>query len=222
MTKTVLEKELKYLALQAGLNPDGLDAHIDYCVDRGLADFWNAYGWSWRTRPHELSISSEAEQYELPDDFAGVRTARQKASTYGGEVVYIPLEEFHRDYPRPTAHDSGYPIECTAYCDSDDDKWYMKFFPMPEVSTTIYLELYTTLGAVDSVPEGFESGLHVSCEKYLFKNGTIERAQSWKAYDREVKRLQRTDSPFRGHLTRILQPPTPAVEEGFRAWFPSS
>jgi hypothetical protein len=222
MTKERLAEDLAYLANQAKMNVDGLTEHINFCIENGLSDFWNCYGWSWRTRPYSLSITTEAEQYVLPDDFAGIRTVRQKTSTYGGEVVYMAKEQFDREYPKATDYTSGYPQLCTTYYDKDNEAWYIKFMRVPEVGTTVYIDMYTTTSAIEDVPDGFESGLMASVEKYLYPLGSAERFSAQKNYREEVSRLKATDSPFRGHLTQMLQPPRQIVEPwGVRTWFGS-
>lgn len=219
MTHAELKKDLIYLAKASGLDAPDLDDHVVFCIARGLADFWNACSWSWRTRSEELAITAEQEDYELPGDFSGVRTVRQKDSEHGGPIEFYTKEEFDRDYPAPTSYDAGYPIICTAYKNTTDGKWYIKFIRTPESGTIIYLDMYTTQGSVEGVPAGYESGLLASVEKYLYKLGTAARSNAWMQYDIEVKRLERTDTAFRGHLTRLLQPPPQLANEGLTAWF---
>lgn len=220
MQRDDLEQDLMYLAKQSGLDQVDLDTHVQFCINRGINDFWNSYGWTWATRDYELEITSEDERYELPSDFQAVRTVRQKASYYGGPVTYLSKEQFDREFPKPTAWIAGYPQVCTVYGDRKDEKQYIKFARVPESSTTIYIDMYTTAGSVEAVPEGFGSGLILSIEKYLYKVGTNARFQAQQIYDVEVRRLHAVDSQYRGHITSLLAAQgMQMIPWGPRTWF---
>jgi hypothetical protein len=219
VTLESLKTDLTYLAKQAGLDMTDLDAHVDFCIATGLAEFWNCYGWTWRTRPYELTITAVAEEYVLPTDFGGIRTVREKTSTAGGTIVYVPKEQFDQQYPRPTAWTDSYPMVCTAYHDRKRANWYIKFMRPPTIGCTIYIDMFTTTGVVDGVPEGFVSGLFATIEKYLYKPGTPQRFAAQAYAQSEIERLQRTDGPFIGNLTNILQMPQPeSFPSGRRPW----
>lgn len=204
MTKGNLKKDLLYLARQTDMAEDDLDAHVEFCIERGLNSFWNAHGWTWSTRPYSLSISSEAAAYELPEDFRGIRAVREKDSSYGGAIIYVPKERFDREYPYPTASTSGRPRVCTVYYDREEALNYIQFFPVPESGDTIYIEMYTTVGNVDSVPHGFESGLMADVERFLYKLGTPARFSAQQSFDTELRRMIRLDGPFKGKLIEII------------------
>lgn len=216
MTRSKLKNDLTYLARAAGLPTDDLSDHVDFCIDQGLADFWNAHGWSWRTRPYTLSISATAEQYQLTgaSDFAGVQTIRQKSSQHGGEIVFLAKEMYDRKFPHPTSFNAGYQRFATAYYNGTDKQWYMKFMPAPEAGYTVYMDIYTKAGSVEGVPEGFTSGLKISIDKYLYPLAA-QRLAADEKYTNEVNRLINTDSPFQGLLVEIIQPGGDIGEESW-------
>ena len=80
----------------------------------------------------------------------------------------------------------------------------MQFHPVPESGDTIYIEMYTTTGSVEAVPEGFESGLMMDIERFLYKLGTPARFSAQQAFDKELKRMIRLDGPFKGKLIEII------------------
>ena len=227
MTEEKLDTYLKYLASQGALDQTGLSEHIAFCKSRGLNDFWCAAPWSWTTRPVEMTIGATSgvgtltgEGYELPDDFRGIRSVRHRETIYGGAIEYYPPEQFNRQWPNPAGYTASSPILCTSFYDREEGLWYLAFNRPPESGTVIYIDMYTTVGKVDTVPDGFESGLMASIERYLYKPGSNERFSAQAFFEREVVRLQAIDSPFLGHLTQILQPPRGNVEEeGVRSWF---
>ena len=219
MTRTDLKTELLFLAQQSGIVSDNLDTHVEYCINRGLASFWNAHGWTWSTRPYTLSITSEAESYALPDDFRGIRTVRHKDSDYGGAIIYVPKERFDREIPYPTASSSDRPVACTVYTDRKAKKNYIQFFPVPEAADTIYIEMYTTDGDVDSVPQGFESGLQLDIERFLYQLGTPARFDAQRSFHDELKRMIRLDGPFKGNLIEILTGPIASRGLTFSEYF---
>lgn len=218
-----LKKDLQYLAKQGTLDKTDLNDHLEFCIARGLNTFWCAASWSWSTRPVELTITATettAGRYLLSDDFRGIRTVRHKLETYGGPITFYPKEQFDQEFPYPGGYDANTPIICTAYHDRSEGANYMMFNRPPVTGTVIYIDMYTTVGSVETVPDGYESGLMASIERFLYKLGSIERSVSQRFFENEVVRLTAIDSPFKGHLVQILQPPTDAVEEeGIRSWF---
>lgn len=220
MTHADLKKDLLFLAKQNGMNEDGLDDHVDFAIDRGTNLFWCANGWSWSTREYELDVSSETDEYELPDDFRGIRSVRQQETTYGGSVVYLTPEEFDELFPHPAGYTSGVPLYCTIRYDRDDKVTYIKFARPPESGSTIIIDMYTTKGEVSGVPDGYEGGLIAAIEMFLHKVGSRERLAAKAAFEDEVIRLMPLDSGFQGDISQILQPKPIRVNDwGPRLWF---
>ena len=77
MNQSTLEKHLDYMAAQVGFPDDGRLNRVKRAIDLGLAEFWNRYPWSFRSEESTITTSSEAEAYDLPDDFGGMGTLRE-------------------------------------------------------------------------------------------------------------------------------------------------
>ena len=220
MDKVTLKKELLYLARQTGLEEDDLGAHVEFVIQTGLAAFWAAHGWTWTTRPYELVCEAEAESYLLPNDFAGVRTLREKASSYGGSILFVNKERFDCEVPKPTALTAGNSKVATVFFDRAKKRWYFQAYPVPDAGMSIYIEMYTTTGSVEVVPDSMLDGLMDSCERIMYKAGSRERYFAKQNYNLTLKRLKREDGPFRGNLIEIITdaPGATGSDAGMEWW----
>ena len=208
MTNAEILSYFTFLAKQADLPPDGLDDHLDNCITLGLSDFWNARPWSFRSEPYELNITSEAEQYVLPKNFAGARSVREQDSLEGNDLGYKIKEEFDHIVAHPTAYPSTYPQIYTIYFDNSQtasQKYYMKFFPVPESGHTMLIDMLTdTPSKISSVPTRGLSALLASIAKYIPKIGSIARREAGFDAEKEIIKLEREDSPFMGKLYKVF------------------
>ena len=207
MTDKAFKAYLMFLAKQQGLETSGLDAHVATCADLALGDFWNAKSWSFRTRQYELTLSTEAEEYELPDDFEGFRTVRDKAHPQGRDLTYKTKEAYDHLVPRPTAGPTTYTEMFTVFWDGSSGvkRWKAKFYPIPASGTVIYFDMYTSQPqTVAGIPKKALSGLILAAHRYISKPGTPASQDAWFKYEPEMNRLERADSPFKGHIFRAL------------------
>lgn len=213
MTTQQVKDYLRHLALASGFKASGIDPFLDSCIQIGLNEFWNAKGWSFRASAYTLSITAEQEDYELPGQFAGFRSARQQDSLEGGELTYLRKNDFDVRFPRPTHASSGYPQVFTAWRDRPNGPYKVKFFPVPQTGYSILFEMYTIApnGAQD-VPAGFEGGLMRCIEKYMYKVGTPERAMAIRDATDEINRLEVVDGPFKGAMTQMYDDTYQQVE----------
>ena len=204
MTRTDIAEYLVYLAKQSGLPDDGLTDHVDRCIDMGLAEFWTARNWSFRTEPYSLSISSESETYDLPSNFDGVRTIREQDSLEGASLKYYTKEAFDNLVAKPTTYGSTYPRIYTIYHDASAQGWKVKFFPVPETGHTMLMDIFVTVPSdVEEIPSGATAALLAIIAKYLYKIGSPERLYATRGAEEEINAAQRNDSPFKGNIDRI-------------------
>lgn len=208
MTNDELKTDLVFLVKQSGITADQneLDTHVDFAIRRGVNDFWCAAPWSFSTRTHELTITSNAtDKHELPDDCRGIASVRHKEDTYGGPIDYYTKQRFDREFPAPLGYDVDTPIICTSYYDRDDKVSYMQFNRPPTIGMVVYLEIFTTVGDVEAVPDGYESGVMASIERFLYKLGSQERYAAQSYYIKELGRLRGIDSPFQNNFAQVIR-----------------
>lgn len=197
MNNEEIKKELMYLAKQVKLDEEGLQEHVDFCILRGLKEFWNAKPWSFRTREYILTITEEADSYVLPDDFEGIISIKETASQSGRGLIPLFPEEFDRLVPKQSAHQSNYPVWVAFFKNKTDQKWYAKFFPIPVAGYTIPMLIVTSAANdVEQVPDSFSEGLVLAIMKHLYKPGTYQRTEAFKAYQDKILELERGDTPI--------------------------
>ena len=141
MTRKELLEYFKYAGQAYKLPSDGLAEHIKRCITLGLADFWSAQAWSFRTKAIELTTLAGTEDHVLPNNFERVLYAREKTTQEGQKLIFYPMGEFMRLVPSATAHSQSAPVMFTVYYDSDVQKHKAKFYPVPASGTIVYMEI---------------------------------------------------------------------------------
>lgn len=194
------------LARHSGMVDEGeLKDWAGDCLRLGLRDFWGASEWSFRTYEYNLVISSELDDHELPNDFSGVVTVKEKDSLEGQELTYYPKAEFDKIVPKPLAYSSTYPQIYTLWHDKSNQKWYARFFPTPESGHTIVMEIVSKPPQeMSAIGEEFVGGILAMAQKYMYPLNNVARLQAWEEARREIKRLEVVDSPFQGKNFRMF------------------
>lgn len=216
MDRKEIKDHLTYLAKQSGMDMTGIDAHLSSSINLGLAEFWNAYNWSFRSKSLSLDTSTPAESYDLPSWFNAIILGKEQQSQRGTPITFISKAKFDRAVPRPTEDQSGYPQFGTVY--HDDGTWKIQFYPVPDVPT-VELELEVALnGDVEKVPDKYLSGLMATIEKRLYPIGRL-RIAAIGAARAEIKELELIDEPFSGAPDRLLDETDTAIIFT-RPWWP--
>ncbi len=194
------------LALHSGIKDNGeLKSWATDCLTLGIKDFWGASEWSFRTYEYDLVISSETDDHVLPNDFAGVVTAKEKDSLGGQELTYYPKAQFDKIVPKPTAYSSTYPQIFTLWYDKNNSKWYARFFPIPESGHTIVMEVVSKPPAnLAEIAEEFVGGVLANAQKFMYPLNNNSRLQAWAEARSEIKRLEIIDSPFQGKAFQMF------------------
>lgn len=209
MTNEGLKEYLSYFARTNNMPAEGMDQHLDRCIELGLAEFWGWWWWSFRLKDYELTTSTEAERYVLDDDFDAVNSVREKASLHGGGLRYVTKSEFDRVLAHSTSHPSEKPVMYTIY--KDGDKWYVKLYPVPSVSP-MYISFYRIApGNIDEIPNKFLGGLTSTVLKYFSKPGSRERKAALEEQLIMCLKLQTIDKPIGSLPDRILDDTDTAV-----------
>jgi len=200
----------RYLALRikqlgiSTLNPQENLSIAEMAIDLGLHDFWHARVWSFRQSQYNLSISSEQDRYALPDECVGVAGAREETSTAGSDLYYVSKAEFDRLVPRPSAHSGGTPQLFTVYKNADDGVWYIQFHPRPTVSTVMLTLAVDTPTEIVGIPSSAFPALIACCFKYLYHPETNAGMLASTVADREIRKLEVQDSPWKGSIWRFF------------------
>lgn len=200
MDHNTIKDYFKYLAKQAGLPDSGLDDHIDDIITMGTHTFCGQGSWSFLQRSHKMTITADDEQ-DLPDWCQGFSSAREKTTTAGNSINYLPKEEFHDKYPSYEAYSVGNPVEMTVY--KDEGVWKAKFLPKVTTGVVIYWDLLQASVTPEAVPNTHLDGLLSSIGMHLYKIGTPERMAAMEQHLIILQRVERVDSPFMGDYYRF-------------------
>lgn len=172
-----------------------MDQHITRAIQQGLADLWGASNWMFKQTETTLTVA-DTDPVDLPDDFEGFRTLREKGSNRGWRLTYMPREEFDRVYPKATALPSGTLKIFTVYRDmSDNGKWKALFLPSPSSSTTVYMLYYIGAGevTVNLIPSKAQAALEAFIAKHAYPYNHPGRVMATQVAEIELKKLQTQD-----------------------------
>jgi hypothetical protein len=219
MTHAELKGYLQALAKQSGFPDDGLSDFVDGAITFGVKVLWNARFWTFRVQPYTLSISSEAEEYQLADGVVGIRSAREQESLIGNKLAYRTKDEYDFDVPRGTAFASTFPRIYTLSWHDDDKRLYAKFFPTPESGHSILFDAFYNepKSGVEGIPDLATDALLSCCEQFLYKIGTAERVSARRQTMEAILELERRDKPYGGMPFKILDDTSTYIEAG-RPW----
>lgn len=219
MTKTELVTYLSFKAEQLKLTTQNMSATLGTVVDLSLESFWHAFPWSWRSKQYSLVITTEAELYSLPDDFAQIRIVRDKVPSGGRKLRYLPLEKFRERFPKPTAITASDPRFYSILELTDSNTKKILFFPIP-TARTLYLEYIVKAPAtIDKIPEKALDGLRLLAESMLHISGSAANSQARMAYMDELYRLQAADSPYGALDSEMLDDSDDERVEGTPIWW---
>jgi len=185
----------------AGVEMASPSSHVKKAVRSGLEDFWGAGDWQFKMFEYSLSLTSGAEVYSLPNDFAGFRSFREEGTVEGLKLKYFPYEEFHEVVPKLSQYATGKPQAFTVFRDADDsDKWKIKFFPAPE-TITLYCGLVKSTGKdCDEVPDHLQGCLESFIAKHVYPHGTHQRSMALQESVVELKRCEVIDNPDKSSI----------------------
>jgi len=222
LTYGEIKSSLTQQAAVSGIKDgDGVDIDklVEGAISVGLLEFWKSREWSFRKRSYTLSITSATETYDLPEDFGGIITIREKASLNGMSIRFYLYEEFCERFPHPNGDPAGYPQFFTVYRDrADNHKWKARFYPMPEAGMSLYLDyLSDTVTSVSEVPNDYSPGLIEVCLKYLLPPGSTVRWSQENHIEQILDRLFREDAAFHGAQYRFGDDTDQAIGR-YRPW----
>lgn len=191
--------------------------YVTNAVRLGLQAFWGASPWLFKNFDFDLVLTTSADRYVLPDNFSGLRMAREEISVMGGALQFYTKEDFDATVPKLSAHGSDTPQACTVYYDAAKGKWYIKFFPKPAGSETIKLGyMVTTPSDCDDVPDMAQGCLDAYIAKKVYPYGHPGRVDAQVTAKVE---LQRAEIQDRAKVSSMTTMPT-GDGRGFYRWRP--
>ena len=204
MTLGNVEKHLERLAKASKLDIDDLGVHAKASANLGLQEFWGAHDWNFRCVDIELSLSSSADSYTLPDNFDQIRSIREKTTTSGFNLTYYVKDDFDALAPKLSAVTSGTPVAYTIFRSEADGKWKIAFLPKLSGALTLYANILTTPpSGLGGMPSKFHGGVLAFGAKHLYPHSNAARRQAViEAYD-ERDRLIHLDQLNVGRITQL-------------------
>ena len=202
MTFDEIKDHLEAMGKADSLAFPDMTAHVARSARLGLNGFWGAHDWTFRCDSVELSLTSSAESYELPENFDQVRSIREKTTNSGLNLTYYIKNDFDMLLPKPGAVSTGTPAAFTIF--RDNNKWYVSFLPKPSGAITLYLDFtMTPPSGLDPIPEKFHDGVLAWAFKNFFPFSHRSRPQAYVEARTELERLEKIDQLNVGRLTHF-------------------
>jgi hypothetical protein len=136
----------KYLGTYGSSGPDtdGTTEAKEF-VKSGYLRFLTAYDWTFRRRYASLSFESGVYEYDLPQDFGGLRTPFQ----FTAQTGYPPMEERAeaeimelRGYGENSSYPQYYAVRSGKYAPETGQVYEIIVWPTPDSTYTAYYSYY--------------------------------------------------------------------------------
>ena len=203
MTNKNMREHLSAILTADKIDIPDMSEHADRAIAVGIAEFWGAYPWTFRNSDTTLTISSSAEEYNLPSDFDSIVSLREQDSSNGLKLSRKIKEDFDELAPKLSAHATGNPQIYTIYRDSDN-KTKIAFFPQPSSSTTYYITYHREApSALSGIPTKMHGGVLNFAAKHAYPFGSQGRSAAASMALVELGRLIKTDKLGSASITMM-------------------
>lgn len=211
--KTAVNYATNLLSLEK-IEPSDRDGYIGSAIKLAMVTLWSAWDWSFKFKDTTLSITTSVESYDLPDDFAGIRTIRERTTTSGARLFYLPKEEFDRLIPNQTVIAEGTPQYFTIFRDNENDIWKISFFPRPGSAMTLYIDYATvSLSNIDTLPEVAEPAFWACFKNELYPASHVGKNTAMIEKRTEIEELKKHDKVDASRFVVMLdESATPSVQ----------
>ena len=191
------EYKTYYAGLLAASNIDvgvNKDSYVNGAIDAGIKQFWGANNWTFKEAYDPLVLGSSAESYDVPDDFEGIKSARETTSNRGLRLRYIPKEKYDSILPKLSTITATNPVYWTMYTDGSSKRKKIQFLPQSTAQTIEIIYLRTTPEEPTQIPDKFQSGLMAAIAWHIYPHTEARlRQQAYDDFIKELKRLQVID-----------------------------
>ncbi len=206
------------LAVRGGLKGKELEDLIKTAVRMGQYDFYNAYPWAFRETTDTITATSGQETVDLPENFIGLLTVREKDTTYGRLLIKLEPEVYDRLLPDSASRTNNKPKYFKVYYNGSDGVWQLALYPTPDTGITLYINYHKDYEG-ENIPDKYTAGVLAAIAKYLAVPGSQEYLTADTAFNIEVKRLYDiTDNPDLTVPTTFLTE-YESLREADRKWY---
>ena len=198
------------------------DKYVKNAIKSGFQQFWGAKPWSFKVRTSTLSITSEADTYDLPADFDSMLSLREETSNMGFKLVYMDKEQFDEVIPKQSFYSGNDSLIYTIFNVEDSDierpKKVLSVHPRPS-STTLYLTYNRTIPEnLEDIPDKFQSGLEACVSSHIFMPGFDQRIKAYNEARAEIRRLEVQDNLDRSDISQHLIEGSRTIKDNLRWW----
>jgi hypothetical protein len=191
--------------VNTGKTDNKIDNLIDDAIIAGKEDFWAAAPWVFKEKHDTLTTTASSETVNLPEDFDGILSVREKTSTHGLKLVRMTASEYDRAIPYSGSHSEGTPRYYKVYYDDTDRIWKLALFPVSSAAISLYLTYMVLADSGDSSKK-YTAGIIAAVGKYLTMPGSPEKDRAILQFKVEIERLEANDNPDKELPQKIMVP----------------
>lgn len=167
---------------------------MEDAIIAGLDDFWASAPWVFKENSTTVSTTNGQETIDLPDDFAGLLSVRERETDDGRKLIKLSKSEYDRLVPYSADISNNTPAYYKLYYNSDDGVWKLALYPTPDAAIDLYIN-YHVIEVGGQVPEKYTAPLVAAVGKYIYMPGSEQRSATMNEFVAEVERIKREDDP---------------------------
>lgn len=203
MTTKELQSYFKNLFFLVGKSDKKINDLIDDAILAGKEDFWTAAPWVFKEKHDTLTTTASTETVDLPDDFDGILSIRERTSANGQKLVKMTASQYDQMMPYSASHSEDTPRYYKVYYDDTDEIWKVALFPVPSAAISLYLT-YMVMGDSSDSGKKYTAGIVAAVGKFLTMPGSVEKDKAILQFNAEIERLKSEDDPDKELPQRIM------------------
>jgi hypothetical protein len=189
---------------------------VDMALQAGKRDFSNSHNWTFRQKSDTVTTTAAQETVDLPTDFDGMLSVRERTTTDGRKLIELPADEYDRQIPYSADLTNDTPKYYKAAYDVNSGIWQLFLYPTPNAAISLYITYLTS--NVDNIPEKFLPALLSCIAKYIVLPGSKEHWSATNTANAEMARLIPMDTPSQSGISRMLEEEEATQPRSQRWW----
>ena len=214
--KDVTDYFVQLMVASKNFTPKDARGVIDLALLAGKRDFMNANRWMFRRKADTLTTTAATETVDLPDDFDGMISVREKTTTDGRKLIELPSDEYDRQVPSSADLTNDTPKYYKIDYNAANGIWKLYLYPTPNAAISLYLSYLSS--SIESVPEKFLPAYMACIAKYIVLPGTKEHWSAINTANAEMARLIPMDTPSQSDVSKFLEEEEATQPRSQRWW----
>lgn len=187
--------------------PAVVDALISQAVRKAGPFVWTLWSWSFRRKEDTITMTSDQEYVELPDDFASFRSIRYRnGTTDGWKLKYRNESNYEYYYANPNVFTQDEPTQVKIVKDGESGVWRAYFSPVPDSNYELSLIYNVAFSNISAYDEKFVLLILAAAWLYIYPAGTDQWRSAKYSFDKIMEDMIDADDPNKEEVGNLEVP----------------